>query len=395
MSKRQLFALFACSLIFFTNGNALMGLLPVYITRLGADPSVTGYYFSVAFFAVGVGTILTGWLSDRFQRRKLLLIVSGAAIVPMMWLMGQAVDIAQLTFFTALNWFVSGIAITSVNILAGLSATEDERGQVFGLLSSGVAIGGLLAGLTSGQIVDRWGFPMLFNLVALLAVLFPVIGLFVEEHTAPPSKPKEAGVSSPSFTFTRGFVLLFIASIIAFLVNSTGALARPLIMTELQFDATAISGAVAVGGLIGLPLPFLVGWLSDRIGRKPLLILCYLANMLGLLMLISAIAPWHFWLSSALQLSMAASAAVGSALITDLVPRESLGVSLSLFTSTNSIGFVIGFAGTGIAMQQFGTPATLMLGIVLSLISAALLMFIRTGGRKRPIEQVATATPIG
>ena len=166
-------------------------------------------------------------------------------------------------------------------------------------------------------------------------------------------------------------------------------------MTELRFDATAVSAAVAVGGLIGLPLPFLVGWLSDRIGRKPLLIICYLANTLGLLVLVLAFAPWHFWLSSALQLSMAASAAVGSALITDLVPRESLGVRLSLFTSTNAIGFVIGFAGTGIAMQQFGTPATLALGVVLALISAALLMFIRAGGRKRPIEQVAAAAPIG
>mgnify|MGYP000011630368 CR=1 FL=1 len=260
-------------------------------------------------------------------------------------------------------------------------------------MSSAVAIGGLIAGLTSGPIVDRWGFTTLFNLIAMLALLIPLIGGFIEDYDVIQPKTKRDEAASRSFTFTSGFLLLFTASVLAFIVNSTGALARPLIMTELQFDATAISSAVAVGGLIGLPLPFLVGWLSDRIGRKPLLILCYLANALGLLVLVVAFAPCHFWASAALQLSMAASMAVGSALITDLVPHESLGVSLSLFTSSNSMGFVIGFAGTGIAMQQFGSPATLLLGVFLSLISAAILIFIRAGARKPPFKQVVAATP--
>ncbi len=126
MRKRQLLLLFACNLIFFTNGNALMGLLPVYLARLGADSAVTGYFFSLAFLAVAVGTVLAGWLSDRFQRRKLLLLIGGAVSVPMLWLMGQAADIAQLTLFTALNWLAAGIFVTSVNILGNYSG-RDER----------------------------------------------------------------------------------------------------------------------------------------------------------------------------------------------------------------------------------------------------------------------------
>ena len=391
MSKRQLITLFACSIIFFTNGNALMSLLPVYITRLGGDPEAVGYYFSLAFAAVAVGTLLTGWLSDRYQRRKLMLILSGAASVPLIWLMGQATDIAQLTLFTVLNWFISGVYVSEINILAGLFATEDQRGRVFGLLSSAVALGGLIGGLVSGPLVDRWGFSALFTMATGLAILLPTLGLLVQDRFVPKTSVEPDGKPSQSFTLSLGFGLLFVASVIAFITNATGILARPLMMDTLQFDATTITGTVAIGGLIGLPLPFLVGWLSDLIGRKSLLIICYVLNGLGLLVIVSAFAPWHFWLSAAFQFSMAASIAVGSALMTDLVPRGSLGVGLSLFTSTNPIGYVIGFAGTGIAMRQFDIPATLILGVVLSVVSVLLLLPIRAGGRKQRVKEAPAA----
>lgn len=393
MSRRQLFALFACNLIFFTNGNALMSLLPVYVTDLGGDPSSVGYYLALAFFAAGAGTVATGWLSDRLGRRRLLLLVSGAAIVPLTWLMGQVSDITSLTLFTMANWFASGMLLTAINIIAGLSAPESERGRVFGLLSSCIALGGLSGGLTAGPIVDRWGFSALFGLATAFALLIPLMALLVREPVVPSSAHQNAGGKGRTFTFTTGFLLLFVASVAAFVTNSIGVLARPLIMNDLKFDATAISGVTAIGGLIGLPLPFLIGWLSDRIGRKPLLILCFVANALGLLVIVGASASWLFWLSAALQLSMAASTAVGSALVTDLVPKESLGLSLSLFTSTNSVGFVIGFAGGGIAIEGLGMTATLLGGVALALIGTFLLFPIRDRGSKGASEKLSPVSP--
>ena len=39
MSKKQILALFVCSLVPWTVGNGLVPLLPVYATQLGADPA--------------------------------------------------------------------------------------------------------------------------------------------------------------------------------------------------------------------------------------------------------------------------------------------------------------------------------------------------------------------
>ena len=40
MSRKQLFALFLCSLVIWTTGSGLIPLLPVYATQMGAAPAV-------------------------------------------------------------------------------------------------------------------------------------------------------------------------------------------------------------------------------------------------------------------------------------------------------------------------------------------------------------------
>ena len=101
--------------------------------------------------------------------------------------------------------------------------------------------------------------------------------------------------------FSRAFVFLFFASIIAFTAGGVFGLARSLGMARSSFDASAISSTVAAGGLITLPFPLLIGWLSDRIGRRPLLLLCYAAGAASLFILALSTQLWQFWAAAALQ----------------------------------------------------------------------------------------------
>jgi MFS family permease len=385
MAKKQLVALFMCMIVTLTVGGGLVPLLPIYAGRLGADPILTGYYLSVAFLALAISSVFAGWLSNRFHRRKSLIIASGLIMIPTAWLMGQVTTFLGLTILTALLWFLAGIVVTTVTILTGLFAEGSERGKLFGIIGLASPLGGILGGLASGAIVDRWGYQTLFTIDALFYVMLPLFGLLLTEKPTHLEPRKIAAVASKNVMVSRAFVLLFFASILAHIANSQIVLGRSLIMDSGGFDATAISSSGAIGSLISLPFPVFIGWLSDRLGRKPLMMICYLASLIGLAVLASASDVWHFWVAMALQSIIGAGVAVGSALITDLVPRGSLATPLSWYGATQFIGYVIGFGGMGTVINQVGLTTSLMIGIVLCLIALLLLVVVP---RPAPIVQI-------
>jgi MFS family permease len=373
MPKRQLAILLFISFMAFFFGSSLVTLVPVFAGELGADSAQSGWIMAFAFFWMAVSTIIAGRLSDRLGRRKELLLAGTILTLPTTWLMGQATTPTQLTLFMVMGWFVAGFVVTSLNILVGLFAPEGERGRIFGFVALAGGFGGLAGGLFSGPVVDRWGYPTLFTLLTLLYIAVPVAVLFLKDKVTTPPQRTDSTAKSEGVFANRAFLLLFLASILVFVANSEIILGRSLIMADLRFDATAISGAGAVGSLVTLPLPLLVGWLSDRLGRKPFLIILYLLNGIGLIILALAFDLWHFWAASALQVTVVSTLVVGSAMVTDMFPKETLGASLSLLSATSWIGNVVGFGATGSAMLAIGTTPALILGALLTLVAVLLI----------------------
>ncbi len=264
-----------------------------------------------------------------------------------------------------------------ISTITGLYAEENERGMVFSIIWVNLAIGALLGGLTSGPIIDRWGFQAFFLLGALLTLALQLpVTLMIEDKRQPLGKRKKEqnlGLSA-WFRLGRNFMLLFVASNLVYITPYIGLLGRPLLMESLGFDTSANTGTIAVSGAISLPLTLIVGWLSDRMGRVPLLAGCYLINVVGMLMLAEAELLWHYQVSAGLLLGVNASLGVGSALITDNVSPDVLGRALSLYTATAWIGGIIGSLGTGFAMEQIGVYPTFLGGAVLPIIAILLLI---------------------
>jgi MFS family permease len=169
-----------------------------------------------------------------------------------------------------------------------------------------------------------------------------------------------------------------VANLVAALAAFTGTLSLSLRMDTLGFAAAAISSTTAVGSAVTLPLPLLIGWLSDRLGRKRFLVLCFLSSAGGLVLLAMSSALWHFWLVMVLvTVSSTIRYSVGPALANDLIPRRSLGRGLGLFGATNWMGAIVGFTATGQAVQRLGLTPTLVGAAVLPLVAIGLLLFVQ------------------
>ncbi len=382
MGKKQLAILFVCTLVPYVVGNGVLPLLPVYATRLGASSAVTGLYLSFCYLAIAVGAISAGWLADRIGRRKSLLIAVQAISIPATALMGRAAGIGSLTLLTAFLWLTGGIALALVNILAGTHARQEERGKVFGVLSLANSIALVVGGLSAGPMVDRWGYPTMFAVLAGLLVLPPLAALLFEDR---PLLSAHDGPADPEGRgrLGGGFWLLFASGVVGSSGGFVGILGRSMAMDRLGFAATAISSISAVGGLVSLPLPLLAGWLADRWDRKRLLVAGSFFGLASALTLVFAAALWHFWLSAALgSVSFAVSATVGPALVMDLVPKGVTGKAISLHSGTGWIGGILGFAGTGLAIQALGLRPSLAVGAGLSVVSATLVAVLYRSTRR-------------
>jgi len=337
-----------------------------------------GSYLSIVYIGLAMGTIIAGWLSDKFQRRKIMLIINGVLAVPVCWLMGRVTNIWHLTALTAGLWFLGGHGLTLLSILTGMFAEKTKRGKYFGILAMAAPLGSLIGGLMTGTIADRWGYPILFAFISVFMILFPLIALLVDDKVVLPARSRLAENVGEKTQLGSGFIFLFMASIIAYTIPSLGWFGRSLTMDQLGFLAAAISRTEAIGGAVVLPMPPLIGWLSDRIDRKRCLAISFLAGTVSLLILSASATLWHFCLSiSLLAVFMQTSRAVGAALVTDLVPPALLGRGISLFSATSWIGGIIGFAAAGFVIQNLGMFFTLIIGACLPL--AAIVFLIPIG----------------
>jgi MFS family permease len=158
--------------------------------------------------------------------------------------------------------------------------------------------------------------------------------------------------------------VLLVASSLAQAANIMLFLSRSLIMYGQGYDATTIATAGAVGTLVTLPLPVALGLLADRAGRRPLMAVCFVAPVVGLLIQVSAVDLWQFWVASALSTVVGSSIVVASALVTDSVPSDSLSTPLALLNATPWVAIVIGLTAGGAAIHAFHMAPALLLALI-------------------------------
>ena len=385
MNKKLLAALFVCTLIPWILGNGLLPLLPIYAIQLGASQTMAGYFMSFAFLSLALGAPIAGWLSDRIQRRKILITVIGILEVPMVFLASKATTVLQLALLTCFSWLLFGMGLALISTIAGIFAEKADRGKIFGLLGTTVGIGALIGGLITGPLVDRHGYSYMFLVLSVIVLVLPIASLFLKDKVLTRSSISKLQTSKGNLRLETALLVLLMAHAIAMVANGFGNMGRSLIMNSLNFSSAGITSTMIVSGLVLIPSGFIIGWLSDRMGRKLLILLSYFAFAISLLILNWSTLLWHFLVVSGLMSIAFISNSVGAAMVTDLADPDRLGLSMSLFQDMFWIGNVAGFAISGLMIQRFGISRTLLLGILPPSAAIILLLLVRT--RK------ATTTP--
>ena len=154
----------------------------------------------------------------------------------------------------------------------------------------------------------------------------------------------------------------------------------PFMALKLGAGPQEVTLLVATHSLAVLLTAPLWGRLSDRWGRKPVLLIAFLGAAGAFLILAFADTLWMLFAARALAGSLSGDLAGGPAYVSDVSPPERRAKSLGLLGATFALSFTIGpglgatLAGADPATADFRTPALLSAGLAVTAVVLGLVM---------------------
>jgi DHA1 family tetracycline resistance protein-like MFS transporter len=138
-----------------------------------------------------------------------------------------------------------------------------------------------------------------------------------------------------------------------------------------EFMTGLLVGSYAVAQLIGAPI---LGRLSDRYGRRPVLLASVFGTFIGFLLLGFANALWVLFLSRVVDGLTGGNLSIAQAYITDVTDARNRARGLGMIGAAFGLGFIIGPAAGGV-LSQWGYSVPALVAAGLSLVNLGLIFF--------------------
>ena len=340
----------------------------------------TAFSFAFVFFA-----LVAGAASDRFGRRRIIL-MGGTAMAGALILHGVAHSLPLFLGMRALAGAAAGMLTGAFAAYVGDYYPYERRGWALGWIISGFAAGWVL-GIPAGTLLaDRIGFEAPFVAFGWLMVLAvglvffflpqPEVGLDEEALSvrrvgakyAELIRRRKSGVIVLCYFLMYACVGLFLFFLPTWLEQ------------EIGLTSTQVAMLFFVAGIALVAASPLAGRVSDRVGRKNVIVTaatctCLLVGTVTLFVtgLVTALA--FFTLS---MVSESFRAAPMQALMSSLVGSEQRGAFFSLCNAVGQLGFGTGAAVAGLLYVRFDYVSNSLAGAVCIGLVALLLLVATT-----------------
>lgn len=386
----NVFALSFVSLLNDTSSEIIYPLLPAFLfLTLGASPFFIGLIEGFAESAASILKLFSGYLSDRFHKRKLPVFLGYALAAVVRPLLALANTWPQVLAVRVTDRAGKGIRGAPRDALLAASVPREKRGLAFGFNRAadhlGAVIGPLVAfGLLWYLAADPdaptardYQQVFLFASVPVILGLFLII-FFVHEETKP---VREFEAVPPKFSlrgFDGNFKRFLVVIALFTLSNSTDAFlllraqqagipppVLPILWMVLHFSKVVTS-------LIG-------GDLSDKIGRKKLIVSGWIVYALVYAGFAFVDASWQAWaLFVAYGAYFGLTEGAEKALVADLVPDEKRGTAYGLYNLAFGITVFPASLLFGALWSGFGAATAFIVSAFISVVAALAMLSVNS-----------------
>lgn len=355
-------------------------ILPLYlVSQLGAGPAVLGLIEGIAESLASLLKPFSGYFSDKISLRKPFTILGYAGSVIGKFILFISTSWGYVLAGRVIDRFGKGIRTAPRDALIAESAGEHNRGSAFGLHRAMDTLGACIGVLSAYFLIKHYkgGFKQIF-LWSLLPAFFGALLLFlVKEKKAEGRMPKQK-LEFKWSALDKKLKLFLVFTFVFTLGNSSNQFLL-LRAKDLGSPFARVIIFYLLYNIVYFVVSYPAGRLSDRIGRKNLLVLGYLFYglvYLGFALNQSPAALWYLFAIYGLYIGL--TDGVEKALIIDIAPSHLRATTMGLHATLAGIGLLPASLLAGVLWKFFGAKAPFYLGGILGIISSVGLWFILT-----------------
>lgn len=326
-------------------------ILPLFARRFesfGAGVEALGVSAMAYALTSTFAAPFIGMLADRFGRRPIILLSLSAYVLAFSGYLFAASAWLLIMLRGLAGVFTAGL-VPAITSSVGDLASENRRAQWIGIVNGGASAGWIIGPLFGGLLYDRFGYAVPFATAIAMAVGALLLAVFLIPETYTPA----AHPSHPHSAWTHGLQALpaqptfFLLLLITFGVMFAWAFIEPQFMfyvyDNLSWTSAQLGLVMSTYGVAFMSGEFALGQLSDRLGRKPVLVLglaLFSAQFVGLVIFRDVA-----WIVVSFILAGLGNALYDPALsahILDITPPEHKARIMGIKSTVGSLGNLLG-----------------------------------------------------
>ena len=387
---RNVWAVSFASFFMDISSEMVINILPLFLANvLGVQTSIIGLIEGIAEATASILKLFSGWLSDKLGGRKWLAVAGyglSALSKPFFYIASSWELIAGVRWSDRIG---KGIRTAPRDALVADSVKKEDRGLAFGLHRAmdtagamvGIIIAALAVWLAQKNSLDltKPTFQTIV-LISLLPAVLAVLSLAIGAKDVPVDKQRELPRFSIKAMGKPFSIFLVIVSIFT-LGNSSDAF-LVLRAQNLGISVLGILVMLAVFNLIYSLISTPAGSLSDRVGRRRLIVAGWLVYAFIYLGFAAAQTGWQVWVLYVIYgLYYGLAFGTANALVADLVPENLRGTAYGTYNAVIGIlafpaSLIAGILWQGVgSWSGFGPSAPFYFGGGLALLAALLMVF--------------------
>ena len=354
-------------------------LIPLFLTTvLGTGAYAVGIVEGAAETTASLFKVVSGYWSDKIRKRKPFVLFGYSLSSITKPLFALANVWSFVLFIRVIERIGKGLRTAPRDAIVAESCDESVRGKAYGFHRAMDGIGSVAGAMLAFLLLPTLGYRNIFLFALIPGVIAVFVVLFIKEKRVPLEKDTKAMSLRLSLKELPGNLRLFV---IVSSIFALGHFGYAFLLLRAKNIGLADNMAILLYVLFYIVYSICTvpsGILSDKIGRKPVLIAGYILFALTSLGLIFASHIQGIVLSFVLYgIFYAMIDGAQRAFVVDLAPKHLKATALGTFHAAIGLVALPGGYIAGALWDRISPEATFMYGLTLALISLFLFALVK------------------